>query len=282
MSFLHQIGLINYLQGIIISEIDISDHFLVDFVIHAETKCKETKVIKYRPTKSVDIEQFCTDVSEKLGALPNHNQVLRNLVDDYAPLRSLKLKVVAGAPWFDKEYADLRKLRRSAEQRFRRSGSDADKKIYSALRKQAIDTSFLKKKDYVREKLAKNPSKNLYSVVNQLIDREKEVILPNATSDKELANNFLIYFKEKIEKIRSSFTPVPASESAEVDPNIVKLTEFEPATLDEITGIVKSYGVKCSPEDPVPASLLSSSIETFAPFWLEIVNLCVLVAWIAW
>ena len=97
--------------------------------------------------------------------------------------------------------------------------------------------------------------------------------MPNATSDKELANNFLIYFKEKIEKIRSSFTPVPASESAEVDPNIVKLTEFEPATLDEITGIVKSYGVKCSPEDPVPASLLSSSIETFAPFWLEIVNL---------
>ena len=58
-----------------------------------------------------------------------------------------------------------------------------------------------------------------------------------------------------------------------VDPNIVKLTEFEPATLDEITTIVKSYGVKCSPEDPVPASLLSSSVDTFAPFWLEIVNL---------
>ena len=37
--------------------------------------------------------------------------------------------------------------------------------------------------------------------------------------------------------------------------------------------IVKSNGIKCSPEDPVPASLLSSSIDTFAPFWLEIVNL---------
>ena len=67
---------------------------------------------------------------------------------------------------------------------------------------------------------------------------------------------------------------MPVTESAEVDPNIIKLTEFEPATLDEIiTGIVKSYGVKCSPEDPVPAALLSSSVDTFAPFWLEIVNL---------
>ena len=51
------------------------------------------------------------------------------------------------------------------------------------------------------------------------------------------------------------------------------LRTFEPATLEEITSIAKSYGVKCSPEDPVPASLLSPSIDTFAPFWLEIVNL---------
>ena len=43
--------------------------------------------------------------------------------------------------------------------------------------------------------------------------------------------------------------------------------------MDEVTEIAKSYGVKCSPEDPVPATLLSASIETFAPFWLEIVNL---------
>ena len=141
-------------------------------------------MIKYRPTKSVDMEKFCSDVSDKLGALPptedlkskveNYNQVLRNLVDDYSPMRSLKIKQVAGAPWFDKDYVELRKLRRSAEQRYRRSGRDADKKVYTALRKQAIDTSFLKKKNYVKEKLAKNPSKNLYSVVNQLIDREKE------------------------------------------------------------------------------------------------------------
>ena len=51
------------------------------------------------------------------------------------------------------------------------------------------------------------------------------------------------------------------------------MSEFEPATLEEIIKIAKSYGVKCSPEDPVPASLLSSCIETFAPYWLEIVNL---------
>ena len=43
--------------------------------------------------------------------------------------------------------------------------------------------------------------------------------------------------------------------------------------MEEICTIVKSHGIKCSPEDPVPASLLASNVDTFAPFWLEIVNL---------
>ena len=57
------------------------------------------------------------------------------------------------------------------------------------------------------------------------------------------------------------------------NPNLIKLSTFEPATLDEIVGIAKTYGIKCSPEDPIPASLLSSCVDTFAPYWLEIVNL---------
>ena len=273
----------DYLHSITTTEIDLSDHFLIDFNLIAEKKTQETKVIKYRPTKSVNMENFCKDVSDKLGALPptenlgrkveGYNQVLKSIVDDYSPLKTLRIKMIPGANWFDKDYVELRKLRRSAEQKFRRSGSAADKKIYLTLRKQAITTSFAKKKEYVRAKLEQKSGKSLYSVVNKLIDGEKEVILPNAKSDKELANNFLVYFKEKIEKIRSSFTPVSVSQSLDINPDIVKLTEFEPATMEEICTIVKSHGIKCSPEDPVPASLLASNVDTFAPFWLEIVNL---------
>ena len=48
---------------------------------------------------------------------------------------------------------------------------------------------------------------------------------------------------------------------------------FEPTNVDEITNIVKSFGIKCSPDDPVPANLLSSDYETFIPYWVDIVNL---------
>ena len=48
---------------------------------------------------------------------------------------------------------------------------------------------------------------------------------------------------------------------------------FEPTNVDEISNIVNSFGIKCSPDDPVPANLLSSESETFIPYWVEIVNL---------
>ena len=50
------------------------------------------------------------------------------------------------------------------------------------------------------------------------------------------------------------------------------MSTFEPATPDEILEIAKLYVIKCSPEDPIQAPFLSSCIDTFAPYWLEIVN----------
>ena len=122
------------------------------------------------------------------------------------------------------------------------------------------------------KRLEQNSGKGLYSVVSEVIDNKKEKILPKCKSEKELANKFLIYFKEKIEKIRKTFTtPNETFPEDPPNPDLIKMSSFEPATLEEITSIAKSYGIKCSPEDPVPASLID--IDTFAPFWLEIVNL---------
>ena len=45
----------------------------------------------------------------------------------------------------------------------------------------------------------------LYSEINQLLDKKQAVLLLDAKSDEELANSFMNYFTEKIEKIRSTF-----------------------------------------------------------------------------
>ena len=275
----------HYISNIRVTEIDLSHHFLIDFNILAQKELPLMKTVTYRCLRDVDMEKFRNDVQERLGALPvtndlsvkvnDYNSVLKDIVNLNAPMKTSKLKIVEKAPWFDREYSDLRKQRRKAERKYRQTRSDTDKKAYIALRKEAINTSFNKKKDYIRRRLERNPNKSLYSVVNELIDNKKVAVLPNCNSEKELADNFLKFFQEKIEKIRASFTPATRTAAPDNNsyPDIVKLSEFEPATLEEVTEIAKSYRIKCSPDDPVPALLLSSNIETFAPFWLEIINL---------
>ena len=188
-------------------------------------------------------------------------------------LISKSIKVVPNAPWFDSDYANLRKLRRNAEKKFKKSGSEADKKVYLALRKETINLAFDKKKKLVTKKLEEGSSKTLYAVVNELIDNTKKVVLPKSDSHLDLANQFQIFFKEKIEKIRSQFTPIQNEKGKNSTDCSHKLSKFEPATAEEVTEIVKTFGIKCSPEDPVPAPLLHSEIETFVPFWVDIVNL---------
>ena len=275
----------SYLKDINITELDLSHHFLIDFTIIAEPNIRQVKTITYRCLKKVDIVTFNNDVKDNLSAViptdemaiktSSYNSVLTEIINRHAPVKTRKIKVVPEAPWFDAEYANLRKLRRRAEKKYRRTGLENDKITYITLRKQAITTSFDKKKSFVINKLEQgNSCKTLYAVVNNLIDSKKEVILPKSESNKELANSFLNYFQEKIEQIRVSFsTPSENVVVENLNPNVEMLLEFEPATADEIKQITMAYEVKCSPEDPVPSELLSSNIDTFIPFWLEIVNL---------
>ena len=51
------------------------------------------------------------------------------------------------------------------------------------------------------------------------------------------------------------------------------MSVFRPATLEEIEGIVGKFGLKSSPEDPLPASLLVQLKDILIPVWLELVNL---------
>ena len=176
-------------------------------------------------------------------------------------------------PWFDKEYKDLRRKRRAAEKKSRRTKSDEDKENYIKLRKQTTLLAHEKKCKYYGDKLEGN-NHLMYSSINKLLDNEQEEVLPAAKSNEELANRFLKYFSEKIEKIRSTFSIETPAKTAKMPTPAGKLREFREATEEEIREIVHEYGVKCSPEDPAPASLLKKvDLDVFIPIWTKLVNL---------
>ena len=198
---------------------------------------------------------------------------MKELVDKFAPLKTKSIKIVSKAPWFDYEYVELRKRRRKAEKRYKSTKLEVDKKAFIDLRKQTTALAFRKKREHYASKIGNcNSTKALFNSVYELLDQKKPSILPSHSSSKELATRFITYFKDKITKIRESFPPCQSDNSIG-DFNGTHLTEFRPATEDEIRSIIKEHGLKCSPEDPIPSPLMKSCVDTFIPVWLELVNL---------
>ena len=261
------------------NEYDVSHHSLVDFQAVIKPEVKVEKQISCRNLKGIDTETFMKEVVEKIDVSAQtfgdnmriYNTVLGELLDKHAPMKTRSIKIVPTAPWFDGEYEKLRKQRRKAEKKFKKTKIPADKEKFINLRKQTTQLAYQKKCKYYGEKLEGN-NKILYSSINKLLDNEKEEVLPDAESDVALANSFLKFFTEKIEKIRSTF-PDTHTDTPKMPPPAGKLSTFEKATEDEVRKTVMSFGVKCSPEDPVPASVLKSDFEIFIPIWTKLVNL---------
>ena len=261
-------------------ETDISHHQLITFNLDIVPEKKAEKQITCRNLKGVDMQMFMNEVKERLQVtessfednIRKYNTVTKEIVDDQAPLRTITIKTVKTAPWFDGEYKQLRKERRKAERKFRKTRSLEDKKEYINLTKQTTELAHKKKCKHYGDKLEEN-NLLLFSSLKTLLDNEHEEVLPEAESDEELANRFLKYFSDKIAKIRSTF-PEERKQTPKMPLPGGKLSEFEPATEDEIRGIVKEYGIKCSPEDPIPAALLKmSDMDLFIPIWTQLVNL---------
>ena len=260
-------------------ENDVSGHFLIDFCLQFSPVLKVESEISYR--KIHDQEKFQEEIIAKLqidNNLPfsdnikQYNDTLSTLLDEHAPVRRKKVKIVSNAPWFDSEYSNLRKLRRKAEKKFQKSGLSVHKDDFIRLRKQCTDLAHQKKCKYYGEKLEGAETKDVFKEINTLLDRKQESVLPEAKSDKELADSFMNFFNDKIKKIRSTFPP-KQRETYTMFPTEATLTEFEPVTTDEIRKFVVSFGVKCSPEDPIPVSILKANSDTFIPIWTELVNI---------
>ena len=274
------------ISNVVVNEYDLSHHYLVDFVVSVSPVKKQQKTISFRDLRKIDTVKFKTELNDRLLVLESmnfgeniqmYNQELSGLLNNHAPVKHCTIKIVPEAPWFDKDYAELRKKRRKAERLYRRTGLSSHKANYVSLRKQTLLLAHQKKCSFYRAKFDKGNAKQMYSSLRQLLDHNKEVVLPTRKSDVDLANLFSELFSDKIEKIRSSFANVqsdsPSTNSSDpcVSPN--KLSSFDPVTEDDLREIVVSFGIKCSPEDPFPNSLLTQNLDIFLPIWTKLVNL---------
>ena len=270
-------------NNLLVEDMQLSDHYMISFDINVEMVKQETKTITYRNFKGVDMVKFSEELVSKLqddsrssfGDKVNaYNTTVKGMVDDYAPQLTKTIKITPNAPWFDSEYKAIRRERRKAEKKYKRTKSAVDRDSFVELRKRTTNLAFHKKREHCARKIEKcNGTKALFGCVNELLDQKKPSILPTHESKSELASRFNTYFKQKICEIRKTFPPVVSTIKQTSNYTGPLLCVFEPATEDEIRSLIMTHGIKCSPDDPIPAQFLKPLVDTFLPIWTELVNL---------
>ena len=266
-----------------------SDHYPVYCKFSLSFERKYFKEVSFRRLSEIDEQLFHTDLVTILQnvstqsfscALSYLRSSFSSLLTHHAPILTKRISCVDTAPWFDAEYREQRKTRRKLERIAKKDSATIDDKI--AYKQACVDCTLLartkKKETFSRmiEKSGNNP-KSLYKLVNKALDRKQEKSLPDYTLDmNQLATDFNNFFVDKIEKIRSEMNLTPdvsfESESSDI-PQMSLMHEFSPTSVDEIKEIIAESGLKCSPADLLPQSLLKKNIDFLLPLLVDLVNL---------
>lgn len=278
-------------SNIHIDDVDrISDHFSIFFDINRDIQYTGKKHISYRNIKNVDRTNFCNDLKRNATSFMENsdsnnfyssfelfNNLVTNTVNDHAPLTTKIIENDNRPPWMDNEFLDARRARRRAYKKWKRSKSDEHREDFVQLRRSVDLLSKQKRCDYYQNAIRSSKSqKELFKAVNNLLDRGKKPILPYSENPKQLADRFNDFFITKIEKIRTAMSmpqsthcPNPVVHNS----NVPKFSSFRSVTIEEVTKQVSSMKIKTCPRDPIPASLLKTSIDSLIPCYVELINL---------
>ena len=129
--------------------------------------------------------------------------------------------------------------------------------------------------DYYSSKIG-NDHKKFFKLTNNLLGNTDEIALPSHKSEFELSNRFGRFFLDKIETIKSNLR-IACEDIDNVDPLCADLrfkgsllTEFTPATIEEVRKIILKNPCKACELDPT--ALLKNCLDSVATIVTAIIN----------
>ena len=252
--------------------------------------CNPRRLVRH--IKKIDMSVFRSDLqmltSDALTALPDsfesavqsYNGSLLKCLDKHAPQVSSNVVYRDRPKWMDHEYVLERAERRRLERVYKRCRTPLNKLRLSKQTKLCSNMAKRKRKLGIQNDVIScaDNQKALINLLDSWTGNSKSRKLPEVYGDdNDLAHNFNKFFTDKINNIRSSFN---ISDSLSYPPDDVSnenssmyLSNFQPTDTEEISSIMKKYGIKVSPADIFPEHLLSGTFDILLPFVTDLVNL---------
>ena len=140
-----------------------------------------------------------------------HDQVkcifdnLHSILNKHAP-KVRKSKRISSKPLTHPNITQARRKKRKAERKYIKTGRESDKKTLCNETKNLAHTIKCTQNDYFSNKLnkVKKDPKATYKIINYLLNKTEEKILPEHSNPKNLANDFEEFFYKKVMDIRKN------------------------------------------------------------------------------
>ena len=119
-------------------------------------------------------------------------------------------------------------------------------------------------------KSAERDSKKLFRIVNSLLGRKEDNPMPLGKTDSQLAEDFAIFFLNKIERIRDKFQGIEPYQPRQLD--TPQLEKFAPITTRQLEEIIKGMQPKTCALDIILTSKLQELLGGCLPAITHLVN----------
>ena len=263
-------------------------HYAVTYDVNILRRTNIEKEITFRNKKIFDPINFIdTSCAELLGAADHpcqcspvprlkkdcinclcseYNTIFSRNFDTLCPTKTKKINLVKDPPWYNNEIKEARKERRLKELRWRRNKTNERRLEFNASRNKVCRLIQQAKSKYYNDKIEEfsSDSAKLNGLLSDLTGEDKEVILPASDNDKLLADNFGIFFDQKIDKIVNQLN-LPDDAAGSVNdghPQLhppERLQSFTPITEAEMKKIMSNAKPSFNICDPFPISLVKDA-----------------------
>ena len=190
----------------------------------------------------------------------NFNKQLSTILDEVAPECSKTVTQRVKVLWFTEEVRMLKHKLWRREKIWRKYGSHEHWLAYTDTRMEYKKLLKAEKSIIISNKVIQcgKDSKQLYSLVNNLLGTKVENPMPENQTDLELANDFSEFFSSKIKKISESLDHFPLYIPEER--NVPKLRKLRAMDPEEAMQIVMSMQPKHCDLDPIPAQIFKKLV----------------------
>ncbi|XP_072022913.1 uncharacterized protein [Amphiura filiformis] len=199
-----------------------SDHRIITCSINHAKPPPVTSVIRSRQFGKMKPEQFTELLQKRMSEFPldcedpnvltdAYESLTKSVLDEVCPITTRERTIRHRLPWYNEDIHLARRIRRRLERKWRKSQSEEDNEEFVAQKNQVIKLITDSKIEYFSKKLSESNVKDMYATINGLLNKSQKILPVLDCPDQALANKFLSFFIEKVEKIRANVNVSPSS-----------------------------------------------------------------------